>query len=97
MAFSRYSRTDVLDLGRQYGTGRAHEAIRAAIKDGSLPYEEVTLTESQRLDHVAGAYYGNAGYAWVIAAASDIGWLLQVPPGTYLRIPSLEAVARLVG
>jgi hypothetical protein len=97
MAFSRYRRTQLLDFGRQYGTGHAHEAIRAAIKDGSLAFEVVTLKEAQRLDHLSGQYYGNSRYAWVIAAASDIGWILQVPAGTYVRIPKLEDVARLVG
>jgi hypothetical protein len=42
-------------------------------------------------------YYGNGRYAWIIAAASDIGWMLQVPPGTYIRVPDFEQVARLVG
>lgn len=97
MAISRYRRTDVMDLGRQYGTGRAHEAIRAAIKAGSLTFEAITLHEAQRLDHLAGVKYGNGRYWWIIAAASDIGWGLQVPPGTYIRIPNFEQVLRLVG
>ena len=97
MAFSRYRRTQVLDFGRQYGVGLAQEAIRAAIADGTLPFEEMVLHEAQRLDHIAGSKYGNGRYFWIIAAASGIGWALQVPPGTYLRIPDLDAVARLVG
>ena len=97
MAISRYRRSDVLDLGRQFGTGRAHEVIRAAIKDGTLAFEAITLREAQRLDHIAGVRYGNARYWWVLAAASDIGWGLQVPPGTYIRIPDFEQVVRLVG
>lgn len=97
MAVSRYRRTDVLDLGRQYGTGRAHETIRDAIKNGTLRYEGTTLKEAQRLDHLAGAYYSNARYWWIIAAASDIGWGLQVPAGTFIRVPDLDQVIRLVG
>jgi hypothetical protein len=97
MAVSRYRRTDILDLGRQFGTGRAHEVIRAAIKAGTLSFQAITLREGQRLDHLAGIYYGNGRYAWIIAAASDIGWMLQVPPGTYIRIPDLEQSLRLVG
>lgn len=97
MALSRYRRTDILDFGRQFGTGRAHEVIRTAIKNGTLAFKAITLTEAQRLDHLAGIYYGNGRYAWVIAAASDIGWMLQVPPGTYIRIPDLDQVTRLVG
>jgi hypothetical protein len=97
MAVSRYRRTDVLDLGRQYGTGRAHEAIRAAVKAGTLACEELTLKEAQRLDHLAGVKYQNTRYWWIIAAASDIGWGLQVPPGTHIRVPNLEQALRLVG
>lgn len=97
MAFSRYRRSPILDFGRQYGTSRAHEVIRAAIADGTLPYREITLKEAQRLDHLAGKEYGNGRYAWLIAAASDIGWMLQAPPGTHIRIPDLDVAARLVG
>ncbi len=97
MAFSRYTRVSVLDFGRQFGTSRVHEVIRAAIANGTLPFQEITLKEAQRLDHIAGYAYGNGRYAWVIAAASDIGWMLQVPPGTHIRIPDLETVTRLVG
>jgi len=96
MAFSRYARTNLLDLGRQYGTGRAHEVIRRAIKDGSLSFQTLTLKEAQRLDHLAGQFYGNGRYWWLIASASDIGWGLQVPAGTFIRVPNLEGVARLI-
>lgn len=97
MAFSRYARTQIIDYGAQYGTGRAQETIRRAIFDGVLAFNELTLHEAQRLDHIAAQAYGNGRYWWVIAAASDIGWALQVPAGTYLRIPDLESVAKLVG
>lgn len=96
MAFSRYRRTPIMDFGRQFGTGRAHEVIRAAIKEGTLSYQTLTLHEGQRLDHLAGQFYGNGRYWWIIAAASDIGWGLQVPPGTFIRIPNLEDVSRLI-
>ena len=97
MTLSRYRRAPVVDFGRSFGTSRAHEVIRAAIADGSLAFKEIVLHESQRLDHLAGTYYGNGRYFWIIAAASDVGWALQVPPGTYIRIPDLEGVGKLVG
>jgi len=96
MAFSRYRRAPLLDFGRQYGTSRAHEVIRQAIKEGRLPFQSLTLKEAQRLDHLAGQYYSNGRYWWVIAAASEIGWGLQVPAGTFIRIPKIEDVARLI-
>jgi hypothetical protein len=97
MAFSRYRRSNVIDYGRQFGTSTSHEVIRAAIADGSLSYREITLHEAQRLDHIAAIEYKNGRYWWVIAAASNIGWGLQVPPGTHIRIPNLEQVSRLIG
>ena len=45
------------------------------------------MQEGERLDTIAGKIYGDSNYWWVIAAASGIGWPLQVPPGTLLRIP----------
>jgi len=40
-----------------------------------------------RLDLLAFKYYGDSSYWWIIAAASNIGWGLQVPPGTLIKIP----------
>lgn len=97
MGFSRYERVPVLDFGKMYGTSYAHSVIRAAIKNGTLNFKQIILHERERLDHIAGRHYGNGRYYWVIAAASDIGWALQVPPGTVIRIPALEDVAKLVG
>ena len=36
---------------------------------------------------IAGDAYNDSSLWWVIAAASGIGWGLQVPPGTVIRIP----------
>lgn len=96
MAFSRYARSPRLDLGAQMGTSRAIETIRAAIKDGSLSYQQTTVRGAERLDTLAGSVYGDGRYWWVLAAASDIGWALQVPPGTVINIPDLSAIAQLV-
>lgn len=97
MAFSRYERAPVLQFGASFGTSRSHSAIRKAIKDGNLPFREFVLHEGERLDHYAGRFYGDSTFWWIIAAASDIGWGLQVPPGTLIRVPDLEKVAALVG
>jgi hypothetical protein len=97
MSFSRYERAPVIDFGALFGTGLSHTAIRSAIKSGKLQYQEFLIHGAERLDHLAGKYYGDSKYYWVIAAASDIGWSLQVPPGTIIRIPDLSQVAQLVG
>lgn len=97
MPFSRYTRTPVLGLGTQYGTGRAREAIQAAVKDGRLAVRPLVLRGRERLDTIAGAHYGDGRYWWVLAAASDVGWGLQVPPGTIINIVDLGDVAALIG
>lgn len=97
MAFSRYSRTPLLDLGAQFGTAFVAQVIRKAIKDGSLPVKSMILRGAERLDTVAASVYGDGRYWWVLAAASNIGWGLQAPPGTVINIPDLNLVASIVG
>ncbi len=63
-------------------------SIRNRISSGGGSYTVVITKESQRLDHIAHEYYGDGSLWWVIAAASGIGWWLQVPPGTRLIVPS---------
>lgn len=65
--------------------------LRLAIKSGIVKIESVlTMTGVERLDTLAGQIYGNSRYWWVLAAASDIGWGLQLPPGTLIFIPNLQ-------
>jgi hypothetical protein len=97
MPLSRYSRTPVLDFGSQFGTGRAREAIQSAIANNQLTTKPMVVRGRERLDTIAGVVYGDARYWWVLAAASNVGWGLQVPPGTILQVPSLADVAALVG
>ncbi len=97
MAFSRYSRDPLLDLGAQFGTSYATQVIRKAVKNGSLPVKSVILRGAERLDTMAANVYGDGRYWWVLAAASNIGWGLQAPPGTVINIPDLNSVANLVG
>lgn len=92
MALRRYSKTPQLGLGKYFGTTRALERIRSGISQGTIGYTASTLKEGDRLDIVAGRAYGDASLWWVIAAASNIGWVGQVPPGTLIRIPMLSDV-----
>ena len=59
-----------------------------AIENEEIDIEVKISEEGKRLDHYAYEYYGDAGNWWVIAAASGIGWWLQIPAGTYLVIPT---------
>jgi len=96
MTFSRYSRTPVFGLGRRFGTSFYIPVIRQNIKNGNIRFQEAILDEFERLDILAGQVYGDGRLGWVIAAASDIGWMTQAPPGTRIRIPNLEDVARFI-
>jgi hypothetical protein len=97
MAASRYARTPILDFGRQYGTTESINNLRAAIKAGTVPTKTLLLRGVERLDTLAGTIYGDSRYWWVLAAASDIGWGMQVPAGTVIRIPDLGAVVGITG
>ena len=94
--FSRYSRTPILDFGRQFGTNTGIIAVRNAIKDGTIQTKELLIRGSERLDTLAGSIYGDSSLWWILAAASDIGWGLQIPPGTIIKIPDLNDVTSLI-
>ena len=97
MAISRYSYVDVFFEGNSISNSDCVEIISSAIKDGTLLFDVVTLAGNQRLDVIAGQYYGDSSLWWIIAAASGIGWSLQVAPGTILRIPTnIEQVFTLL-
>lgn len=98
MTISRYANDDRINLGEQLGTYSAVREIRAAIKNGSIPIVNTLIaTGADRLDTLAGSVYGDAKYWWILAAASGIGWGLQIPPGTVVNILRISDVERLVG
>jgi len=96
MTTSRYVRSSKLNLGTQQGTSFVIQNIRAAIAAGALPVKTITLKGAERLDTLAGSIYGDAKYWWILAAASNIGWGLQVPTGTIINIPELASVIKIV-
>lgn len=98
MAFSRYRSSPILALGSQYGTNTSIAMVRKAVKQGLIPIvNSFVLNEGQRLDQLAGLYYKDSRYWWIIAAASEVGWGLQVPPGVIIKIPDINAVSSIVG
>ena len=90
---SRYAKSPVLG---SYGTSRAVANLRLSIKNGILPIETRVAQGAERLDTIAGEVYGDGRYWWILAAASDIGWGMQIAPGTIINVPDLSGVLRLV-
>ena len=64
--------------------------IRKAAINNSIDCDIIETKDNKRLDHYANEYYGDGSNWWVIAAASGIGWWLQVPNGIVLRIPKTK-------
>ena len=82
MSLSRYSSST-------FGTSpRVLKQINRMIISGEMTYTSFTMKEGQRLDIVAHDQYGDGRLWWIIAAASGIGWWLQVPPGTRIVVPT---------
>jgi hypothetical protein len=96
-AFSRYLRDRVSSDGKGLATSGAIAVIRSAIQTGDVPIvKTLTTTQADRLDSLAAALYNDSRYWWVLAAASNIGWGLQVPPGTVILVPDIKSVEGLV-
>lgn len=89
MAISRYSFINKLRVSNNtiYATTNHSFRINKAINNGILNFKTYILKEGERIDQVSFKFYGDAQYWWVIAAASGIGWGLQIPPGAILRVP----------
>ena len=84
--------------GNYYGTATAKGIVRRMVGNGSVSTRVTVLQESERLEIVAHRVYGDASLWWIIAAASNIGWGLQVPAGTRLIIPTdINAIISAIG
>ena len=93
MSFNRYDNDPRINLGSQLGTNQSLYSLRTAIRSGKVPVIRTFIaTGDDRLDALAGAIYGDARYWWVLAAASDVGWGLQIPPGTIVRVVDINDV-----
>lgn len=92
---SRYSNDDVIN-NTNYGTNNSIKLIRDGIKNGFISYNVYVLKENERLDILAGRFYNNSTLWWILASASNIGWGLQVPPGTRIIVPNLQQIQEII-
>lgn len=88
----RYDRTPLLNLGTQYGTSEFIPQLRKAIAAGIIRYDEHVLVGKERLDTLAAEFYGDPLRYDILAAASNIGNSLQVPPGTRIIVPNIDDI-----
>ena len=91
MALSRYTFSKRTKNNTTINKSNVSYRVYQAVKSGSIRVSIKILEEGERLDQLAGLYYGDSTLWWVIAAASGIGWSPQVPPGTRLMIPTNAA------
>lgn len=87
MYVNRYA-SDSKIGGRILGTNGTIQRIRDGIANGSISATIMIISEPDRLDNIAARYYGDGRLWWAIAAASGIGWWLQVPSGTRIVVPT---------
>ncbi len=97
MAMSRYRNDPAIRGGKILKTNESVVRVRQAALANQLLMQVRVLQEGERLDIIAGEVYGDGRLWWIIAAASGIGWFLQVPPGTRINVPvSMDQIARLI-
>ena len=83
----RYTYSPPINNGEGRSNTRISSRIYKGVTNGTIPFKAQRLKVNQRLDHLAAEFYGSSSYWWIIAAASGIGWNMQVPEGTIIRIP----------
>ncbi len=83
--------------GKLLATNDSINKIKNGIRNGTIKYNRYKSKEGERLDIIAAKYLGDGRLWWVLAACSNIGWALQIPPGTIIQIPiGLERINALV-
>ena len=100
MAISRYTFSkQIIKEGKTiFATNKSSAKIFKAVTFGEIQVKQHILQEGERLDTIADKIYGVSSYWWILAAASGIGWGMQVPPGTIINIPSnIDLVFAYVG
>ena len=95
MPYSRYTYTNGPEPNTK-SMSTVNSIIRRAVVNQNIPSETLVLEEGRRLDQIAGQVYGDSSYWWFLAAASGIGWGLQLPPGTIVVVPDLGSALSII-
>ena len=95
MPINRYRNASLINGGSARGSSNAN-LIYTGIETGRIRSSNRVMQQGERLDIIAGQEYGDATLWWVIAAASGIGWALQVPPGTSITIPNIDDISGVI-
>jgi len=84
---NRYETDRVVRDGKILQTNQTIAKIREGVSSGQIQTSSLVMNAGERLDTLAQKAYGDGRLWWIIAAVSNVGWWLQVPPGTELRLP----------
>ncbi len=101
VALNRYKNSSVIqgqmsDVSvRKYATSSLTSRIYQACESGQVSSRITTFKKGDRLDLISQNEYGNGFDWWIIAAASGIGWWLQINEDTIVRIPDRDQIRRL--
>ena len=85
---NRYRSDRRIRGGSVLATNQSINRIKTAVRDGRLKVKRYKMKEGERLDILANRFLGDGRLWWVLAACSNIGWALQVPPGTLINVPT---------
>ncbi len=85
---NRYRSDRRIRGGSVLATNQSINRIKTAVRDGRLKVKRYKMKEGERLDTLANRFLGDGRLWWVLAACSNIGWALQVPPGTLINVPT---------
>ena len=97
MAISRYDRDPLIFGGRSFGSAQSVVIIRDAVRRGQLSLKEKIMSESERLDVIAGQQYQDASLWWVIAMFNKKPTEAHFNLGETVYVPlPLEQVLRIM-
>lgn len=85
---NRYRSDRRIRGGSVLATNQSINRVKTAVRDGRLKVKRYKMKEGERLDTLANRFLGDGRLWWVLAACSNIGWALQVPPGTLINVPT---------